>query len=91
MLNIKKLGNNQLGIYYEKIDRELDIVQTEILEQLKNIFNDIPDMNYPTYNDPKKFKEFCSPYRETIKDEYKKNFIEMMQQQEELKKEIKSR
>lgn len=91
MINPKKLGNHQLSIYYEKIERELDDIQKEILEQIKDVINSTPNMDHSTYNNPKKFKETCSPYRETISNENKKKFIEILQQQEELKKEISIR
>lgn len=91
MTDLKQLENQQLGLYYEKIDRELNIVQTEILKQLQDIFNDIPYINSSTYNNPKKFKNFCSPYRNVIRDKYKKDFIEIIQQREKIEKEIKFR
>lgn len=91
MKNLKELGNNQLGLYYKKIEQDLNCIQKEILQQILDIFKKIPHIDYITYNEPKKFKEVCLPYRQKIEEKNKKKFIETIQEQEELKQEIKIR
>jgi hypothetical protein len=61
------------------------------MEDIKEILQEEPHINYETYKNPTVFHEYCKPYRSDIEESKKELFILLLQHEQDIKKEITRR
>jgi len=89
--NMKTLGNKQLGLHYEVIYQKIDNIKTEIIRNIADILGQAPKIGFEIYKDSKLFRTYCKNYESSI-EKTKKDMLEILIQQEEnIRKEIQRR
>lgn len=91
MHDIKSLGNQQLGLHYEVTHKKLNDIQLAIVDDIADLLGKMPAIDYTIYTNAESFHTYCQKYRTSIQQEKKELFITLMQQQKNIKKEIKAR
>jgi len=91
MHDIKKLGNQQLGLHYEVIYKKLNDMKIDIMEDITDILGKVPGMDVETYTNHQKFHEFCSEYLSSIQEEKKNALLALLMQEKTIQQEIERR
>ena len=91
MTNIKKLGNKQLEIYYERIYHHIYDIQDNILEDIYNILWKEANINEEQQQNIEKFMIFFKKYESAISIENKKILQTFIEQKNSIEKEMSIR
>ena len=91
MHDIKKLGAQQLGLYYEVTYKKLNDIQITIIGDIRDLLGKNPQIGYKTYTDTKEFYRYCKQYRPNIQKEKKEIFLVLSQQEQAIQEEIHTR
>ncbi|MCX6824344.1 MAG: hypothetical protein NT085_04410 [candidate division SR1 bacterium] len=91
MYDIKNLGAEQLGLYYEVTYKKLNDIKIEIIEDIAELLGTTPQIEYTTYIEQKEFEIYCTPYLQDIQKEKKEMFLILSQQEQTIQEEIRTR
>ena len=91
MHDIEKLGNQQLRLHHEKTNQELNDIKIAIVDDITDLLWIVPVINDDTYENTEKFLNYCKEYQLYIENEKKNLFVILIQQQKDIKEEIKKR
>lgn len=91
MHDITLLSNRTLGIHYESKHKELNNIQTAIVDDITDLLGIVPVIDDSTYTNPEKFYHYCKPYLAYIEKGKEELLITLIQQNKDIKEEIKKR
>lgn len=91
MVDIKKLGNKQLGFYHETIYHQIYDIQNDILENICDILGKEPEISDEEQEDIEKFMNFYAKYESAISLENKRLLLTFIHQKQKIEKEIARR
>jgi menaquinone-dependent protoporphyrinogen IX oxidase len=89
--NIKELENEQIGIYYDVTEKKLTDIKIEIMEDIMNVFGGHTGIDNNTFVNHKEFQEFIGHYQTAIQDEKKDILMILIEQEQDIQKEIRER
>jgi predicted nucleotidyltransferase len=91
MYDIKKLGNQQLGLHYEVVHKKLNDMKRTIIEDITNLWGKSPNIDFNTITDSQKFHTYCSEYISSLQEEKKNALLALFTQEHTIQQEIEKR